>query len=46
VQIGFFDLQGLWEGRETASSFSALSIDRHFLALSTGVFNLNQKDYK
>jgi hypothetical protein len=25
------DFQGLWEGRKTASSFSGLSIDRHFL---------------
>jgi hypothetical protein len=26
------DFQGLWEGRKTASSFSGLSIDRHFLS--------------
>ena len=25
------DFQGLWEGRETGSSFSGLSINRHFL---------------
>jgi hypothetical protein len=30
VKIGFIDFQGLWEGRETVVSFSALSIDRHF----------------
>ena len=30
VKISFIDFQGLWEGRETALSFSALSIDRHF----------------
>ena len=26
MKIGFIDFQGLWEGRETALSFSALSI--------------------
>jgi len=31
VGIGSFDFQGLWEGRETALSFSGLPIDRHFL---------------
>jgi hypothetical protein len=30
VKISFIDFQGLWEGRETALSFSALSTDRHF----------------
>jgi hypothetical protein len=30
VKISFIDFPGLWEGRETALSFSALSIDRHF----------------
>jgi hypothetical protein len=30
VKIGFIDFQGLWEGRETVLSFSALSTDRHF----------------
>ena len=26
MKIGFIDFQGLWEGRETALSFSTLSI--------------------
>jgi hypothetical protein len=30
VGIGFIDFQGLWEGWKTASSFSGLSINRHF----------------
>src|ERR1019366_176319 len=30
VGIGFIDFQCLWEGRETAPSFSGLSINRHF----------------
>jgi hypothetical protein len=30
VKIGFIDFQGLWKGRETVPSFSALSISRHF----------------
>jgi hypothetical protein len=30
VKISFIDFQGLWEGRETALSFSALPTDRHF----------------
>jgi hypothetical protein len=30
VGIGFIDFQGLWKGRKTAPSFSALSINRHF----------------
>src|SRR5208282_2471194 len=30
VGIGFIDFQGLWEGRKTVSSFSGLSINRHF----------------
>ena len=33
VKIGFIDFQGLWEGRETVLSFSALSTDRHFHGL-------------
>jgi hypothetical protein len=33
VGIGFIDFQGLWEGRKTALSFSALSINRHFHGL-------------
>jgi hypothetical protein len=30
VKISFIDFQGLWKGRKTALSFSALSTDRHF----------------
>jgi hypothetical protein len=33
VGIGFIDFQGLWEGRETALSFSSLSMNRHFHGL-------------
>jgi hypothetical protein len=33
VEIGFIDFQGLWEGRETAPSFSGLSTNRHFHGL-------------
>jgi hypothetical protein len=33
VGIGFIDFQGLWEGRKTVSSFSGLSINRHFHGL-------------
>jgi hypothetical protein len=33
VGIGFIDFQGLWEGRETARSFSSLSMNRHFHGL-------------
>jgi hypothetical protein len=34
----FFDFQGLWEGRKTASSFSGLSISRHSTACFTLVY--------
>ena len=34
MKISFIDFQGLWEGRETALSFSALSTDRHFHGLA------------
>ena len=33
VGIGFIDFQGLWEGRETALSFSSLPMNRHFHGL-------------
>src|ERR1035437_5068168 len=33
VGIDFIDFQGLWKGRKTAPSFSALSINRHFHGL-------------
>ena len=35
VGIGFIDFQGLWEGRKTVPSFSALSINRHFHGLAS-----------
>jgi hypothetical protein len=34
VGIGLIDFQGLWEGRETALSFSSLSMNRHFHGLT------------